>query len=51
MSSRINQTHPLLETESEIVGDEKQLDGSEMIIFGYFNLVSTAGLPESCMFM
>jgi len=42
MSSRFNQTHPLLVTESAIVGDAKQHDSSEIIVFLYYKRVSTA---------
>jgi len=47
MSSRFNQTHQFLVNESAIVGDSKQHDSSEIIIFAYFKCTSTAEWPES----
>jgi hypothetical protein len=47
MSSRFNQTHPLLIRESAVIGYAKQRDSSKITIFAYFKRVSTAGWPES----
>jgi len=47
MSSRFNQTHPLLVTKSATVGEAKQHDSSEIIIFLYHKRVSTADWPAS----